>query len=197
MHRHHYLKKAVVCAVFLFMGTGLASNIAHGTSLEGVVFESFYDRDGRILTLRGSGLLRYMVFYKAYVGAFYLEENKAIDAALADVGKKLVLHYFHPIKASDFAKATIKMIKKNVSPEAYDAMAPQIAQMNQLYQDVRPGDQYAATYIPGEGLELALNDQVLGTVPGKAFSKAYFSIWLGKHPVSESFRKDLLGNDGP
>ena len=197
MRQHTFWIRAVLCGVFLFTIFGLPEAVADDATIEGVVFEDSYAQEGLQLTLRGSGLLRYMIFYKAYVGAFYLEESKNVDAALEDVGRRLVLHYFHPIKSEDFAKATIKMIKKNVSQEEYNAIAPQIEQMNTLYQNVQPGDQYAATYIPGKGMELALNNQALGTVPGREFSKAYFSIWLGKQPVSPSFRNALLGSDGP
>jgi hypothetical protein len=63
--------------------------------------------DGHTLTLRGTGVLRYMVFIKAYKGAFYLQKDKTEDQATDHQSSRcLVLHYFQPVKAGDFADAT-------------------------------------------------------------------------------------------
>ena len=197
MGSYKYLRVVFLFCMVLAIWLCPTAILADDAIIEGVVFDEAYVINGQQLTLRGYGLLKYLVFYKAYVGAFYLEESQGIDRALEDTGRRLVLHYFHPITSADFAKATIKMIQKNVSPDEYKKIIPQIEQINALYRDVTPGDQYAVTYIPGVGMELALNDQSLGTVSGQAFSRAYFSIWLGNQPVSKSFRQALLGSDPP
>ena len=36
------------------------------------------------------------------------------------------------------------------------------------------------------------NDEVLGLIPGDAFARAYYKIWLGDFPVSETFRDRIL-----
>jgi hypothetical protein len=171
----------------------LISSPLHSASIEGVTFVDDYILNGKKATIRGVGLLRYLVVIKAYVGAFYLKENVAPDNALKNVERRLVLHYFHAIKAEDFASATTEMIEKNVSPKRFKALQPQIRQLNALYRDVEPGDRYLATYIPGIGTELTLNNKVLGVVPGAEYSTAFFSIWIGKNPIDKGFRDSLLG----
>ncbi len=179
----------IIMAAILFM-----AGPAGAASIEGVTFPERQVVDGRELDLRGTALLRYMVFIKAYVGAFYLEPEVPSEKALDGfVPRRLVLHYFHAIDAKDFAEATTRMIEKNVSSEAFRDLEGKIAQLNRFYQDVEPGDRYTATYIPGKGTQLALNDQVLGSVPGPDFSAAFFSIWIGKNPIDTSFRDRLLG----
>ena len=80
---------------------------------------------GYTLTLRGSGVLRYMVFIKAYEGAFYLQAGKAASQALDEgAARCLVLHYLHGIKAEDFAEATTEMIKKNVPVDQSSSLLP-------------------------------------------------------------------------
>jgi hypothetical protein len=133
------------------------------------------------------------VVIKAYVGAFYLDKNHQTSQVFADVSKRLELEYFHAIPASDFANSTRLMIEKNVSPDQFNKILPQLEMMNSLYRDVQPGDRYAATYTPGMGTELALNGQPLGVVAGFEFANAYFSIWLGEHPIDKGFRDHLLG----
>jgi hypothetical protein len=180
----------IICFTFF---SAISSNPAYGAIIEGVHFDNSVIINQQNATLRGVALLRYMVFIKAYVSAFYLNENSSEKDALGNVERRLVLHYFHAISANDFAEATTEMIEKNVSPDRFRALQPQIRQLNDLYRDVKPGDEYTATYIPGIGTELALNGKALGVVPRSEYSAAFFSIWIGKNPVDEGFRDRLLG----
>jgi hypothetical protein len=178
--------------IFMALMTVTAAPLS-AARIEGVNFDDSAILGDARAPLRGKALLRYLVVIKAYVGAFYLKEGVPPKKALEDVPRRLVLHYFHAIPAEDFAEATTEMIRKNVSPDRFTALAPHIRQLNALYEDVKPGDEYTATHIPGTGLELALNDRVLGVVPGAEYSAAFFSIWIGKHPIDKGFRDRLLG----
>jgi len=154
--------------------------------------------DGYLLTLRGTGVLRYMVFIKAYQGAFYLQEGKTADQALDErAARCLVLHYLQEIRAEDFAAATKEMIKKNVSPDRFASLVPKIEKFNGFYRDIAPGDRYTAAYIPGGGTRLWLNDKLLGRVEGAAFASAFFAIWIGDHPIDKTFRDRMLGKRRP
>jgi hypothetical protein len=180
----------ILFAVILVLSWAVHSKAAQ---IEGVEFKDTHVMNDYTLTVRGVGLLRYMVFIKAYVGAFYMDQNHPASRVFEDVPKQLELHYFHAIPASDFAKSTRIMMGKNVTTEQFEKIRPQLEQMNALYRDVQPGDRYTATYIPGAGTELALNGDALGVVPGFEFANAYFSIWLGEHPIDKGFRDHLLG----
>ncbi len=169
---------------------------ANAARIEGIFFADQYEVGGKILSLRGVALLRYMVFIKAYVGGFYLDKNYPNRDAFKDVTKRLALQYFHAIPATDFARSTMVMIEKNVSAQEFETLHPLILKMNALYRDVQPGDRYTATYRPGAGTTLSLNGKVLGTVPGLAFANAFFAIWIGKHPIDKGFRDHLLGKNG-
>lgn len=162
--------------------------------IEGVTFAESVSVDGERLTLQGTALMRYMVFIRAYVGAFYLKNGITAENALAgNVKRQLVLHYFHGISAEDFAEATRVMIEKNVTAENFKNLKPKIESFNRLYRDVEPGDVYTATYVPGTGTSLALNGNRLGVITGADFSEAFFSIWLGETPIDEDFRDRMLG----
>jgi hypothetical protein len=60
------------------------------------------------------------------------------------------------------------------------------------YRDVKPGDRYALTYIPGSGTELSFNGSPLVVIDGADFAAAYFSIWLGKRPLDPGLKDKLL-----
>jgi hypothetical protein len=160
--------------------------------IEGVNFDDRYTTENTSLALRGTGLLRVMVFAKVYVGALYLPEDCPSDMALSDVPKRLEVEYFRSIAGDDFGAATNKKISENVDPQTYERLRSRIEYHNSLYQDVNAGDRYALTYIPGRGTELTLNGESKGIVEGADFAAALFSIWLGSKPISESMKKELL-----
>jgi hypothetical protein len=177
----------VVLLALLFPTVGLAAVI------ENVRFATHYEAPGGRLALQGTGLFRYLGFIKAYVGALYYEEGLAPEQILADRPKRLEVAYFHALKGEDFGKVTDRFLADNVDGETLSRIRPQVAYHNSLYHDVRPGDRYALTYIPGRGTELALNGQVLGVIPGAEFAAALFAMWLGEAPMSEDFKRQLLG----
>ena len=160
--------------------------------IEGASFRDNITVDNITLNLTGAGLLRYWGF-KAYAGAFYLEEGSTIEEALSDRAKRIEIEYLRPIKGKDFGPATDKGISKNVDVETFKRLRPQIDYHNSLYEDVQPGDRYSLTYIPGKGTELALNGEPKGIIEGADFASAVFSIWLGPKPMNESFKKQILG----
>ena len=181
----------VTLIVFGFLAAA-AVPLTGAAEIEGVTFEERIRVDGEDLQLRGTALLKHLIVIKAYVGALYVPEEISAEKVLTDEPKALLLHYFHEIPAADFAKATTKMIEKNVDEAEFQTLKPRIEQMNALYETVSPGDEYQAAYIPGVGTSLALNGEKLGVVPGARFARAYFAMWLGENPISKSFRDRLL-----
>ncbi len=165
----------------------------NGAEIEGIEFKNSVTVNGTTLSVRGTGLFRYLGFLKAYVGALYVEEGTPTDAVLEDKAKRLELEYFHAIKGEDFGPATDKVIVKNTDMETIERLRPRIDYHNSLYRDVQPGDRYSLTYIPGQGTELALNDKPIGTIEGADFAAAIYAMWLGQKPMNKSFRKQLLG----
>ena len=107
--------------------------------------------------------------------------------------KRLEIEYFYAIAADGFANATDVGIAANVDTPTFEALKPRIARLNALYRDVRPGDRYALTYLPGVGTELALNGKRLGVIEGADFAVALFSIWLGPKPLDVPLKTQLLG----
>jgi hypothetical protein len=179
-----------LAASCLYFSTGAGA--AAAMKIEGVEFASQVRVSSATLDLHNAALLRYRLFIKAYVGALYLAPGIAADRVLDNVPKRLEIEYFWSISAVDFAAATIQGIANNVDARTLAKLRPRIDRINQLYRDVKPGDRYSLTYVPGVGTELSLNGQPLGSIDGSDFAAAIFAIWLGPSPIDESFRDDLL-----
>ena len=107
-----------LCGFLIVMVLVATPSVASLTvEVDGVRFDTTVDVMDQRLHLHGAGLLKYMVFIKAYAGALYLPESVPSDHVLKPVAKQLVLEYFHPIKGEDFAKATRKKIADNVTAD--------------------------------------------------------------------------------
>ncbi len=187
------MKHIIYITTILTMITWVSgTSKVNGAEIEGIRFENSYETEGIRLKIQGTGLLRYLGFIKAYVGALYFEEGSSVEDVLSDKPKRLEVEYFHALKGEDFGISTNKVIAKNTDALTLEKIRPQIDYHNSLYEDVQPGDRYSLTYIPGKGTELALNGKTKGIIKGADFASALFSMWLGKFPMNEPFKKQLL-----
>ena len=169
---------------------------AGGTDVENVVFDTQVVVGQQALMIKGAGVLHYLRFIKAYAGALYTLPGLDPAAILTDTPKRLEVEYFHALKGKDFGPATYKGLSKNLDAVEIERLRPRIDHHNSLYVDVKPGDRYALTYLPGVGTELALNGRPMGVIEGVDFAAAIFSLWLGENPYDKQFKNALLGVDG-
>lgn len=166
--------------------------IATALTVDGVTFQETIIINNKQLPLRGAALLRWLNIFKVYVAALYLPENGAPDDVLADIPKRLEISYLVSIPGPDFGKGAEAILERNNSPDVLARLRDRIDQLNAVYRDVKPGDRYALTYVPGQGTELSYNGQPLITIKGADFAAAYFGIWLGKDPIDQEMRSRLI-----
>jgi hypothetical protein len=157
------------------------------------MFSSEATAHGQTLPLRGTGRLVWMRMVTVYDAALYLPGEVPGREVLRDVPKRLELRYHISIKGEKFGESAVPFLEKNVPREELARLKPRLEQLNRLYRDVKEGDRYALTYVPGKGTTLSLNGEPLGTIEGADFAAAYFTIWLGAKPISDTMRDDLIG----
>jgi hypothetical protein len=184
------LARIIVGALLITM---MAVRSSAAAELEGVDFADRVRADDVTMRLSCVGLLRYKLFIKAYVAALYLGDGAAGGDIFADVPKRIELSYFWSISGADFGKAGDQILAQNVDTETFAALRSRLDRINAWYRDVKPGDRYSLTYVPGAGTELALNGSRLGIIDGADFAAAYFRIWLGDTPIDTRLRDQLLG----
>jgi len=148
---------------------------------------------GQTLQLQGTGRLVWMRMVTVYDAALYLPADVPVKDVLRDVPKRLELRYHISIKGEKFGESAEPFLKKNVLAEELAKLTPRIEQLNRLYRDVKEGDRYALDYAPGKGTTLSLNGSPLGTIEGADFAAAYYAIWLGAKPISDTMRDELTG----
>jgi hypothetical protein len=188
------LCRRLVCAICLLL---LALNFvlpspSHALTVENIPFADSTTIGGKQVPLRNAALLRYLKVIKAYVAALYLPEGVKSEDVLSDVPKRLELSYLVSIKGPDFEKGAAPVLERNQTPAELARLQGRLDRINAAYRDVKSGDRYSLTYQPGRGTELALNGTPLIVIEGADFAAAYFGIWLGREPIDEKLKRDLL-----
>lgn len=186
-----FVRNSIAPLLALIVALHLAGP-ARAAEIEGVRFADRHRAGDVTLDLNCTGLLRYKVFLKAYVGALYLPGDVAPGDVLEDVPKRIELSYFWSIDGAAFGPAGEKVLAENVDPPTLASLRERLDRINAAYESVKPGDRYSLTYVPGAGTELALNGERKALIPGADFAAAYFRIWLGERPIDDALRDQLL-----
>ena len=149
--------------------------------------------DGARFELIGTTTFRWMSVIKVYDARLHLGAGEPPTKVFADIPVRLQLTYHRGFTAAEIIKGGDTLLARNVKAETLVSLRERLELINRAYRDVREGDRYTLTYAPGKGTTLRLNGSPLVTIPGHDFAAAYFRIWLGDDPISESMRDALLG----
>ena len=155
-------------------------------------FPRAVEAPGGRLVLEGAGLFRWKYFVKVYAAAHYVGEDGRGQPADADVARRLEIAYFVGISGEDFGKAADELLADALPPDRLASLRSRLDDLHRAYVDVKEGDRYALTYVPGRGTELTLNGSPLALIPGADFARAYFGIWIGRRPIDDGLRDALL-----
>ncbi|ADB16584.1 conserved hypothetical protein [Pirellula staleyi DSM 6068] len=174
------------------MVVGSITSPLGGAEVDKVAFEDRLKAGDTNLQLQGCGLMYYKTVFKALAAALYIDEKADLRDPLADVPKRIEIEYFWSLKAKDIVAASEKLLVDNVPADKLKQLRPAIDELHSFYRDIKPGDRYALTYLPGVGTWLTLNGKMLGNVRDPEFASAYFSIWFGKKPMDVALKDQLL-----
>jgi hypothetical protein len=183
------MRKFIISLIVLFWALPALTAVEIG----GVSFSERRQLHEAELQLTGTAVLTWALLFDVYVGAFYLPDGQPGSRWTENVPKLLELSYLRDFKAEDFSSSSDKLLRKNLSPEQYRALADRLNDFYRLFRDIKTGDRYSLVYHPETGTELRLNGEPLGSVSGHDFAGAYFGLWLGQKPINKSFRDRLLG----
>ena len=144
---------------------------------------------------QGVGRMRRWMITGADV-ALYTEPGLPASRLLEDVPRALSFYYYVKIRADQFASSGLEALQAN-SADLLEQQRDSLATFNESLADVRRGDRYLLTYIPGEGTVLYLNGKKQGRMDGAAFGELYFRIWLGNPSIDARMYEAFVANMTP
>jgi hypothetical protein len=182
------MKKVLILALLVGM-----SSAAWGGELAGVSMPDSVEIGDQTLVLNGMGL-RKKAIIKVYVAGLYLTEpmNDAAAILAADSARRTAMEFRFGVSADKMCDAWKEGLENN-TPDASAEVQVKFDTLCSYQADMDKGGMMVYTYVPGKGTEVAINDEVKGTIEGKDFADALFACWIGPQPPGEAFKKGLLG----
>ncbi len=149
--------------------------------------------------LAGGGVFRWwgLEVYRAslWVGPAGLDSD--------DLGAQpfaLQLHYARSLSGRAIADESTRLIDRLDLGSTAQRRAWQ-ARMRAIFPDVHAGDSLTGLYLgPTDGgarTDFLLDGHAIGSIGGRTFAVAFFSIWLSRHSAAPELRRALLAGARP
>ncbi|MBN8526900.1 MAG: chalcone isomerase family protein [Planctomycetes bacterium] len=140
--------------------------------------------------VRGTGRFTYL-WFDVYDVELRLAPGVPADPAAQSC--RLSFTYLRAFTAAELAKATTRTVRERIGTHDTAEIERGLAAINALWPAVARGDILSLDAIPGAGVRVSVNGRELGQVPGDAFARVLFSIWLGGDPIDVDLRDALMG----
>lgn len=171
--------------------------ILHALAVGALLLSSSLHADWRTVVpdaqLVGVGEFRF--FGLAVYQARFWSADSALERPLdMDSPFALELTYRRAISRDDLVDASIKEIRRLANtPLDPEVLARWQQEMALAFVDVRAGERITGVFLPGEGAQFYVAEVLQHSVPGEAFARAFFSIWLDERTRNPRLRAQLLG----
>lgn len=165
-----------------------------GRTKNGVTMPETIEVEGHSLSLNGMALRKKFIF-KVYVAGLYLATpSTSTDEILAaDAPRQMVMHFVRNVDKKKICDAWDEGLEKNTT-NVTEALKAQFAELCGMMADIKDGQSFVFTYVPGTGTAVETAGEMKGTIPGKEFADAILACWIGPKPgPGDGFKKDLLG----
>ena len=172
----------------------LPQDTGQSVTRDGVTLLRSVDVGGRTLQLNGTATRKKFIV-KVYVAGLYLptRETDAEKILAADEPRHLVMQFVHDVDKGKMCNAWNEALENN-TPDASPELKSQFETLCGYMEDIKKGEQFVFSYLPGEGTRVDVKGTTKGTIPGKPFADALFKAWIGPKPgPGKGFKKNLLG----
>lgn len=105
----------------------------------------------------------------------------------------LELQYARELKGDQIAERSLQEMRRQGEIPAASATT-WLAQMKQIFPDVKDGDRITGVNRPGEGVRFFLNGRARGEPRDAEFAKWFFGIWFSPRTSEPALRLALLGS---
>ncbi len=174
----------------LLVAASLVSAPALAMEKHGVTVPDTATIEGKELKLTGMGL-REKWFVDVYVAALYLSDSSR--SPLEDQTKQVRIVVMRDLSKGQVGSAIRDGFE--VNPDNDQAkLKSRLDKLINALADVKKGEALVLTYDPDKSAtQVTSGGKDLVTIEGKDFGQALFAVWLGKKPVNEAMKKEMLG----
>lgn len=186
------MKKLILAATLMASCASAWALVVADVQLEDKVSVS-----GTELTLNGAGVRKKFGLAKVYVAGLYLPAKaSSADAVIAAKQPRRVLMVMkRGLEARQMLDAFHDGLKSNLSAAELDALKPQLTKLDAIFgaiKEAREGDRIALDVGADGGVKVLYNGQLKDAIAGPDIGPALLKIWLGKKPVQDDLKQDML-----
>jgi len=167
-------------------------SLASARDVGGITFPEEATVGGVVLPLNGVGI-RERFLFDIYAAGLYLPTHTedAARAIEADVPKRIEVRFLYRHVTRQQAVDALRW--RLMESPAAASIADQIETFVGWLRDFDRGDEILFDYVPGAGTSVTLQGESRGTMPGTAFMRAVWGIFLGEKPITEQLKRGMLG----
>jgi hypothetical protein len=187
------LKLGLQAALLLIASTLMVA----AAEIDGVIMPDAQDVAGTRLVLNGAAVRTYSFLrIHIYVAGLYLERRSADaeEIMASDQSKLLRFSFERRIDAEDARKAWREDFDKNCRPPCH-LSAETTDRFLAAVPSVQKGD-IGTMVFTGRGLDILLNEKLIGQVSDPGFIRVILSTFIGAYPVTAALKRGLLGAPG-
>jgi hypothetical protein len=178
------------CALALLV---LNSNLS-AAEISGVKLPDQVAVAGKSLKLNGAGLRQATILkVNVYAAGLYVERPSGDGEAIAnsDQAKSIEMVFMRDVTAKQMADAFGEGFDKNCLAGCTE-LNPHLSKLQGLLKDMKKGETMSVHFL-GDGVDLMIRGQKMGSVGDKAFSHQLIRCWIGKNPPNSGLKEGLLG----
>jgi len=148
------------------------------------------------LVLNGAGF-RSILFMDIYLVSLYLTHPSENPDSIIQTSRpaQLRLEFLHGGAGHDMlANGWRKGFENNQSTKTMLLLEDRLRMFSDLFGDVQKGDVFIFNFLSNGNTRIIIDGHSQGLIHGSDFQQALLAIWLGKHPVGDTLKKELLQN---
>lgn len=175
-----------------FALSALLSSHAFAGELDGITVPDTINLGGKDLVLNGMGL-REKYYIDIYVGALWLptKTTSGTSAISLDAPKRLTMTFIYKHVTTE---QMVDAFQEGLDAQPNGAaVKDKFATLESYMTDIDAGDVIEYDYVPDKGTTITVKGVNKGTIEGKDFMEALWSVYIGAHPATENLKTGLLG----
>lgn len=148
------------------------------------------------LVLNGAGI-RKKFFFSIYLASLYLPSATGDAKAIleADQPNRVQMNMLHSkVVREKLVDAWNDGFAANHTATQLAPLKERVERFNGMFDTLVAGDLVQFDYMPDVGTRVSINHKERGVIPGHDFNTALLRIWLGESPVTQSLKRELLGD---
>ena len=188
------MKKSITLIALFVL---LIGDITAQITMYGVTLPAKLGTEDKVCVLNGAGVRKHY-FINTYVAGLYIPKKNSDPSAIINADEAIAVR-LQIISSLVTQERMTESVKEGFRKATGGKTAPiqkEIDLVLKIFnsEPIKVGDVFDIWYIPGKGVIASKNAKKLAMeIPGLAFKKLLYSIWLGKDPVDEGLKDGMLG----